>query len=100
MTSDIDYKTLNLLSDAFELGYKKCLEDDGKRKIFLSEREAFRQFGTGIVTNWVSKGLIEPDQDGENTSKKRYDRMKLEILAKSSNRGEFKPNKKHKPLKK
>jgi len=86
MPNEIDYKILNLLSAAFELGYKKALEDVGERKPFLSERASFRQFGEANVKRWVSQNLIEPDQDGQNTSKKRYDRMRLEILSKSSNR--------------
>jgi len=86
MNTEVDYKTLNLLSSAFELGYKKALEDTGERKTFLSERAAYRQFGEANVKRWVTQNLIEPDQDGQNTSKKRYDRMRLEILAKSSNR--------------
>lgn len=80
------YELRNLLIDAVELGYKKALQETGQMKTFISQREAYRLYGEVTVKRWVSEHLIEPDKDGNNTSKKRYDRMRLEILAKSSNR--------------
>ena len=80
------YELRSLLSDAVELGYKKALQETGQIKPFLSQREAYRLYGEVTIKRWVSEHLIFPDKDGNNTSKVRYDRMKLEILAKSSNR--------------
>ena len=60
--------------------------DTGQLKTFLSETQAFKLYGRKVVERWVDQNLIQPAKDGENTSKKRYDRLKLEILAKSSNR--------------
>jgi hypothetical protein len=83
------YELKGLLADAVEIGYKKALVETGQIKTFLSQRQAFRLYGETTVKRWIAAHLIEPDQDGSNTSKKRYDRMQLEILAKSSNRDSY-----------
>jgi hypothetical protein len=82
----IDYELKNLLIDAVELGYKKALVETGQIKSWVSQREAYRLYGEVTVKRWVDENRITPNKDGENTSKVRYDRMILEILAKSSNR--------------
>lgn len=80
------FELKNLLQDANELGAKTVLIEFGKIPPFVSQSEAYRLFGEGRVKRWVKEGLIKRKKDGNNTSTVRYDRLELEILAKSNNR--------------
>jgi hypothetical protein len=83
------YQLRGLLADAAELAIKRYRIEIVKEKPYLSEREAGRLYGSGVVKRWVKEELIRPIKDGNATSKKRYDSMKLEIIAKTSNRNTY-----------
>lgn len=80
------FELANLLRDASELAVKQYRIERGEEKPFISQSEAYRLFGEGVVKRWVKEGLIKRKKDGNNTSTVRYDRLELEILAKSNNR--------------
>ncbi len=83
---EINFELMNLLRDTAELAVKQYRIEKGEESSFISQREAYRLFGTGVVKRWVQEGLIKRKKDGSATSTVRYDRMELELLARSSNR--------------
>lgn len=76
----------NALVEAAELGAKRALEGAGLLRPYLKQSEAFRLYGESQVKRWIKERLILPQKDGNNTSTVRLDRLKLESLAKASNR--------------
>jgi len=78
-----------LLNAAVKVCTQQVLIKLGSLKQYLSENEAGKIYGHSIVNRWIKEGLIQPKKDGTKTSKKRLDRIELEILAQSSNRGTF-----------
>lgn len=83
---EIDFEKKQLLIDVAEIVLKQYRIMKGEESSFISQREAYRLFGTGVVKRWVQEGLIKRKKDGSATSTVRYDRIELEALAKSSNR--------------
>ena len=83
---EINHEYLKALRDVADITLKQYRIEKGEEKPFISQREAYRLFGTGVVKRWVQEGLIKRKKDGGATSTVRYDRMELELLAKSSNR--------------
>ena len=81
-----EYQLRTMLTDAAELGGKKALISIGKLSPTISKAEAYRLYGRAQVDRWIDERLIIPQKDGENTSRVRLDRMRLETIAKSSNR--------------
>ena len=83
----LDLLTLKqLLQDAAELGGMKALTGAGVLKPYLSQSEAGRIYGRANVERWIKERLIIPIKDGPASAKVRLDRVKLEAIAKSSNR--------------
>lgn len=83
---EIDFEKKKLLIDVAEIVLKQYRIEKGDEKPFISQREAYRLFGTGVVKRWVQERLIKRKKDGSSTSTVRYDRIELEALARSSNR--------------
>ena len=74
-----------MLAEAAELGAIRALAQAGVIKPFLTQAEAFRQYGRTTVESWVRAGLIQSHKDGDFNSQVRLDRVQLEALAKSNN---------------
>lgn len=85
--TEIEYR--NALIDAAEVGATKALCDVGILKPFMKLREAQRKYGEGIVNRWEKEGLIEFIKDGPRNSSIRIDRVKIETVAKASNRATY-----------
>lgn len=90
------YQLKNLMIDCVEIGYKKALVEMGEIKSFLTKSEAYKRYGRTTVDRWISERLIIPHKDGSKSAMVRLDRMRLEILAKSSNRHTYKETKERK----
>lgn len=73
---------LNALVDAAELGAMKLAQSQGLIKPCLNERQAKKIYGRNLK-EWEDAGLIKPEQDGPNKTK-RYDSLRLEALSKAS----------------
>ena len=74
------------LRAAYECGYRKCAEQLGHLKPYISLNEAYRTYGRATVDRWVKEGLVEIIKDGTNSSKCRIHRETIEIVASMSNR--------------
>jgi hypothetical protein len=86
-----DFELRALIVDAMEIAKIGTRIAEDKEHSFISERQAFKLFGSGFVQRWTKEGLITPIKDGNASSKKRYNRMELEVLAKTSNRSTYLP---------
>lgn len=76
----------SLLKDAAELGSLKTLIAVGQIPEMISQREAYKLYGEGVVKRWVKEGLLRRHKDGDATSKVRYSRIELDTLNRSNNR--------------
>lgn len=54
---------------AFQAGFRKCLEEFGKAKPFMSLKQCQDKYGKGITQNWIDAGLLTLTRHGSNTSK-------------------------------
>lgn len=75
-----------LLKDAVIGGTDNALIASGQLPDTLTKAQAFRQYGRSNVEHWISEGLINPVKQRGYNSKKFIDRLKLESLARASNR--------------
>ena len=75
-----------LLKDAVIDGTDKTLMASGQLPDTLTKAQAFRLHGRSNVERWISEGLINPVKQRGNSSKKFIDRLKLESVARASNR--------------
>ena len=83
-----DIEMINFMIDIAELASMKTRIEDDKLKPYISFREAARLHGAAIVKRWHDEGLIEFLQDGPN-SKIRIERIRIEAVAKASNRATY-----------
>lgn len=74
-----------LLEHAAENATMRVLIKLGKLPATIKQSEAFKLYGRNTVERWVKEGLIEQIQDGDYATI-RYDILKLEGVAKASNR--------------
>lgn len=77
---------IHQLRAAYERGYRKCAEELGQLKPYISLSDAYRAYGRATVDRWAKEGLIEIIKDGTNSSKCRIHRETIEIVASMSNR--------------
>jgi len=82
---------IDLLANAVQIGFKKGMMvgtvSEVKLKPYLSKTEAYELYGRRNVDFWLKKNLVKEIKDGDNTAKIRIDRIELEIVAATSNRG-------------
>ena len=76
----------NIMQDTAELTATAMLVKSGKLSSALSKREAYREYGEGVVNRWIAEGLVKVRKDGNNTAKCRLNRVELESVAKANNR--------------
>lgn len=81
-----NHELLQIIKDSRRLGRIETLVDLGKTPEFISQNEAYRLFGEGVVKRWIQEGLIKRKKDGNNTSKIRLSRIELQDLAITNNR--------------
>lgn len=74
---------------AYVAGYKKCLEDAGKLKPYISQAQAYAKYGRVVVDRWVNEGLITVIKDGANNCRCRINREQIELIAETSNRNSW-----------
>lgn len=74
-----------LLDHAAESGAMKMAILLGQYPATVNQSKAFKLYGRENILRWTKEGLIEQIQDGDNANI-RYDVMKLEAVAKASNR--------------
>lgn len=72
-----EYKLLSLLEKATEAGANKALTELGLKKTQVSQREAYRRYGIGLIKRWRADGKITPVKIGHKIF---YDLAKLENL--------------------
>lgn len=82
-----DVEVINLMTCIAELAVEKYATKHGDLRPYLSVREAGRMYGPAVIKRWHKEGLITFIKDGNNTASIRIDRIQLEAVAKSSNRG-------------
>ncbi|WP_316819112.1 hypothetical protein [Pedobacter nyackensis] len=75
-----------LIKDAVSEGADKVMADSAALPETLTKAQAFRQFGQINVQRWLQEGLIHAVRMDGMGSKKRFDRFKLEAVARVSNR--------------
>ena len=81
----------NMLTEAAEMGAKRAYIHLGIIKPYMSKAEAFKMYGRANVERWVKEQLIIPIKDGGNSAKWRLCRIRLEMVAKTSNRHTYTP---------
>lgn len=81
-----DPETVNRVLDLLELASLKTRIEDDKISPYISFQEAGRKYGIAIIKAWKDEGLIKFIQD-KPKGKIRIDRLRLEVVAKDSNRG-------------
>lgn len=74
---------------SYEAGYRKCAEQLGLLKPYISLREAQKTYGRATVDRWISEGLVHIIKDGTTTSKCRIKREEIELIASMSNRASW-----------
>ncbi len=57
-----------------------------KLKPFISQRQAYSEFGEANVKRWINKGLIQRHKDNDRNGKVRLEYAVLLDLARRSNR--------------
>jgi hypothetical protein len=71
-------ETIKILSEAFQIGFRKGLETTGNTPKYISQNKAYKMFQKSRVQNWVNDGLItgKPNGNGK-TSTVFYEVSKL-----------------------
>lgn len=69
---------IQLLSESYQIGYRKAREDLGKQPKYISQNKAYALFMRSRVQNWVLDGLINGKPNGNGkTSTIFYEYSKL-----------------------
>ena len=91
MTRTIDYNLACTIAEGVRIGYLMALEDIGKHKRCVSERQAVAKYGSGLLKKWRIDGLVDciKTSDAEN-GKITYDRVQLQIAWASTIEGRTK----------
>ena len=90
----LDTETLKQITEAYKIGYAQCAIDCGTLKPYVNETQAKAKYGPRVIEAWVAEGLIQPLQDRHSPTDsgrrsncmKRYDRLRLEMIAALANR--------------
>lgn len=82
----VDAETKHQLQEFAELISIVTLTKAGLLPEFISQSDAWRQFGKANVKNWVSWGIVKRIKEGERNTTVRYSRVELESAARSNNR--------------
>lgn len=77
------------LQASYEAGFKKCAEQLGLLKPYISLRDAYKTYGRATVDRWIDERLVHVIKDGTTTSKCRIKRDEIELVAAMSNRASW-----------
>ena len=80
------HKLKGLLLDAAKMGALEALKITGQAPATVSKSRAYKLYGEGQVDNWIRKGIVTQNKDGEKNSTVRIGLLELEAAAKTSNR--------------
>lgn len=80
----------SLMADQAELAATAMAIQLGAVKPYLSKSDAYRIYSRTNVDRWLKEGLITPIKDGPASAKYRLDRLKIQAVAKISNRPSYK----------
>jgi hypothetical protein len=63
-------ETINLLSEAFRVGYQRGRESTAASPKYVSKNKAFKLFRRSRVENWINDGLIsgKPNGNGKTST--------------------------------
>jgi len=75
-----------LLKEAVTAGANKALAESGQLPDTLTRAQAYRLYGRNNVDRWCKEKLIHPVARAGSGKKKFIDRLKLEAVARASNR--------------
>lgn len=75
-----------LLKDAIPAGADKALTESTALPDTLTRAQAYRLYGSDNVDRWCQENLIHPVAMAGSGKKKFIDRLKLEAVARASNR--------------
>lgn len=81
------------IQNAYCAGYRKCLEEHGQMRPYMTLREAHTRYGRGTVDRWIKEGLVKSIKDGEHSSRRRISREQIELVAETANRASWYQNK-------
>ena len=89
MSKTLPVEQVKQLQAAFEAGFRKCAEEVGLLKPYMSQKEAHDKYGRATVERWVNEGLIKIIKDGTGHSKCRINRQQIETVAFTANRASW-----------
>lgn len=79
-----------LFKGAVSAGADKALAESGALPETLTKAQAYHRFGRNNVERWLKEGLIHTTKYGPS-AKRTIDRLKLEAVARASNRTTYLP---------
>jgi len=77
--------------DAVSKGTDEALYAANALPDTLTKAQAYGIYGRSNVDRWIQEGLIHPVKKQNSSSKKFIDRLKLEAVARASNRTTYLP---------
>ncbi len=80
-----------MLKDAVVAGADKALAESAQLPDTLTKAQAYRLYGRDNVDRWCKENLIHPVVKAGSGKKKFIDRLKLEAVARASNRVTYLP---------
>lgn len=80
----------HLFKASVSVGADKALTDSGALPETLTKSQAYHRFGRNNVERWMKEGLVHTTKYGPS-SKRTIDRLKLEAVARASNRTTYLP---------
>lgn len=80
-----------VLHEAVSKGTDEALQIANALPDTLTKAQAYRIYGRCDVDRWIQEGLIHPVRKQNCNSKKFIDRLKLEAVARASNRSTYLP---------
>lgn len=89
MGQPIEILHLKQMQASYEAGFKRCAEELGILKPFLSLSQCYKRWGRKTVNRWADEVLITIIKDGTTTSRCRVKREEIELVATMSNRASW-----------
>lgn len=80
-----------IMLDAVSKGADEALQATHVLPDTLTKAQAYGIYGRSNVDRWILEGLIHPVKKQNSGSKKFIDRLKLEAVARASNRSSYLP---------
>lgn len=81
MAEPLDRLHLMQIQAALQAGYRRCKEEYGDSKPYMSMNQFYKKFGHGTGQKWIDAGLIVPVRDGDGRGKWRISVAQAEAVA-------------------